>query len=72
MIRIVAFDGSRVRATLVDRDLRGNPMMPARLAQEAQRRFAVTFGRQQEVYRSASLIDRSIQIFGSVANYRSG
>jgi hypothetical protein len=37
-------------------------MTPACLVKETQRRFAVPFGCQQNVYRSASLIDRSIQI----------
>jgi hypothetical protein len=31
---------------------RGNTMTPARLTEEAQRRFAVPFGRRQEVART--------------------
>jgi hypothetical protein len=41
MIRIEAFDCSCVGTAFVDRDLRGSTMSTARLAKEAQRRFAV-------------------------------
>jgi hypothetical protein len=38
-------------------------MARACLAEETQRSFAVPFGRQQKIHRSASLIDRSLQVF---------
>jgi hypothetical protein len=68
VIGILAFDCSCVGAAIVDRDLRGNTIAPTWFAEETQRRFAVPFDRQQEVYRSASLIDYSTQIFRLLPN----
>ena len=59
---IVVFDRRRVGAALVDRDLPRNTMTIDGLAQEAQRRLTIPSCRQQEVYRSAGLVDRSIQV----------
>jgi hypothetical protein len=60
MVGVVAYDRRRVGATLVDRDLPRNTMTIDGLAQEAQRRLTIPSCRQQEVYRRAGLIDRSI------------
>jgi hypothetical protein len=55
MVGVVAGDRRRVGAALVDRDLLRNTMTTDGLAQEeAQRRFAIPSGRQQEVRKRCS------------------
>src|SRR6185312_633107 len=63
MLLVIAFDRRGVGAALVDRDLLGLAMTADRLAQKAQRRPAVAFGRQQKVNRVAGLVDGSVQVF---------
>ena len=57
---VVAFDRRRIGAALVDRDLLWHAILTDRPAQKAQRRFAIPLGRQQEIHRSAGLVDGSI------------
>jgi hypothetical protein len=40
LLLIVGLDRCGIGTTLVDRDLLGHPVLPDRLTQEAQRRFA--------------------------------
>jgi hypothetical protein len=63
MVGIVADDRRRVGAAFVDRDLLRNTMTTDGLAQEARRGFTIPSGCQQEVYRGAGLVDRTLQIF---------
>src|SRR5580698_11074758 len=63
MVGVVACDRRRVGTALVDRDLLRDTMTTDALAQEAQPRFTIPLGCQQEVHRGAGLVDRAIQVF---------
>jgi hypothetical protein len=63
MVGIVTDNRRRIGAALVDRDRLRNIMMTNGFSQEAQRRFTIPSGRQQEVDRGAGLVDRTIQVF---------
>jgi hypothetical protein len=60
MVGIVTDDRRRVGAVLVDHDLLSNIVMTNGLAKEAQRRFTIPLGCQQEVHRGADLVGLAI------------
>ena len=63
LFNLVAFYSRGIGATLIEGDLFRQTRLIDRIAKEAQRRFAVGLGSQEEVNRSACFVDRSIQVF---------